>query len=195
MLPLDEESRLVALAQKGDQNAFASLVAAYKGPLYNLALRMTGARAESEDIVQESFLRAYGALHRFNNNRRFYSWLYTICINAVRDFLRTRRYHAAQIDATVLNAVPCNRPIPEQTFQHVEQSNTLLGAVETLPPPLREVIILRFFQELPFSDVAAICGITENAAKKRAYTAITKLHKILDHSFSVHVFTGGDNNE
>ncbi len=188
VLPHEEENGLVDQARQGDRTAFAALVRAYTTPLYNISLRLTGRRSEAEDLVQESFLRAFKALGEFQAGRRFSSWLYAICLNAVRDHLRRRerapdrgRSAAPPVGADPSFADPPdpNLPTPEEAWGRQEERAALLLAVQQLPLPLREALVLRYFQELPFSEVALACKITENAAKKRVYQALTQLQTAL----------------
>lgn len=171
---------LVDKARDGDGKAFGLLVTAYAGPLFNMALRLSGNRAEAEDMVQESFLRAYDGLRHYDRARPFYSWLYAICLNVVRDVLRRRKHVPAQLDATTLAAFPDEALLPEQSLQQSQGREALLRALPELPLPLREAVVLRYFQELSFAELAAVCEITENAAKKRVYQGLKRLHALLD---------------
>lgn len=180
MLHDNDEQKLAIRASEGDQAAFARLAGIHAASLYTLALRMTGMPAEAEDMVQDCFLRAFANLHRFDKKKRFHTWLYTICLNVVRDCLRKRKAQPQRLPHEALNALHDNRPLPEQQLQSQERREALFAAVETLPLEQREALVLRFFQDLSFAEVAEICQITENAAKKRVYHALSKLHEILD---------------
>lgn len=167
-------------ARNGNRQAFAALAQAYAGPLYNLALRMTGNPAEAEDMVQESFLRAYNNLPQFSGSKRFYSWLYAICLNLLRDGKRRQSARPARLPHEALESLPDAGLLPEERLQGEQDRRALLQAVQRLPLQYREVLALRFFQELSFAEVATVCDITENAAKKRVYHALDRLHDMLE---------------
>ncbi len=177
MPDLLQEAEIIRQIRKGDTNAYAALVDAYKAPLYALALRMTGNSAEADDLVQETFYRAYTKLHSFSGRSSFYSWLYTICLNNIRDFLRCGKLRK-QDTMYDITSVPSASPGPGTELLLQEQKQWLEKALLALPVKHREVVILRFFQELSFRDTARICGISENAAKKRVYQALEKLQAV-----------------
>ncbi len=172
-----QETEIIRRIKSGDSNAYAVLVDAYKAPLFALALRMTGNLHEAEDLVQDAFLRAFDKLHSFSGRTSFYSWLYTICLNIIRDHLRCGKLRK-QDTAYDIAAQPSGSPGPGSELLQQEQKLWLEKALLTLPVKHREVLILRFFQELSFRDTAAICGISENAAKKRVYQALEKLQAV-----------------
>lgn len=177
MLDSLQETKIIRQIRNGNQDAYAALVDAYKGPLFALALRMTGNTNEAEDLVQEAFFRAYAKLHSFSGKKSFYSWIYTICLNLIRDFLRCRKLRKQDIMYDI-TTTPSQSPGPGAELLLQEQKFWLQKALLTLPLKQREVVILRFFQELSFRDTALICGITENAAKKRVYQALEKLQSL-----------------
>src|SRR5919202_6872667 len=98
MEPLGDELEWIEAAQRGDQDAFARLVEAYKQPVYNIAYRMLGNAAEAEDAAQEVFLRAYLKLASYDRERRFSSWLLAIASNYCIDVLRRRRVGLVTLD-------------------------------------------------------------------------------------------------
>lgn len=181
VLSRDQETGLVQQARNGNRQAFQVLARACADPLYNLALRMTGNQAEAEDMVQESFLRAFGALHTFDGSRRFFSWLYAICLNQLRDKHRKKKNAPARLPYETIEDLPDQGRSPEKRLQDSQSREALLQAVQRLPLAQREALVLRFFQELPFASVAEILEISENAAKKRVYQALTRLHEMLEH--------------
>jgi len=131
-------------------------------------------------MVQESFLRAFANMHRFDGQKRFHTWLYTICLNVLRDGLRRRKTAPGRLPYEALEALADAAPLPEQRLQRNQSRDALLAAVAALPLDQREALVLRFFQELSFAEVATVCDITENAAKKRVYQALSRLHDMLE---------------
>ncbi len=174
-----EEHALIVKAKNGDKDAFVALVAAYKGVLYNLAIRLTGSYDVADDMVQESFLHAYAAIGTFNSKKRFYSWIYTICLNVLRDYLRKRKNMADRSEDIERRFHISSAPGPKDFLLQKELHNIIIDALQRLPLPLRECIVLRFFHDLSFSEVSEICSISENAAKKRVYKALLLMQQYL----------------
>jgi RNA polymerase sigma-70 factor, ECF subfamily len=179
VIPDSEAYALAARAKQGDKDAFAALVTAYKGVLYNVSIRMTGNRDVADDLVQESFLRAYAALGTFNSRKPFHSWLYAICLNVVRDHLRRRGRTVGRTEDLDARPHVSASPNPKDALLARERHDVVLAALRDLPLPLRECLVLRYYQDLSFGEVAAVCAISENAAKKRVYKALLLLQQSL----------------
>ncbi len=88
----DEDNKIIAQILSGDQQAYAYLVNKYKGPVYNLVYRMTGHHQETDDLAQEIFIRTYASLKKYDINRNFFSWLYSIALNVLRNYQKIHRY-------------------------------------------------------------------------------------------------------
>ena len=84
-MDIDQESKIIRRILSGEHEAYALLVEKYKGPVYNLASRLTGRHQDKEDLAQEIFIRAFEALERFDETKRFFPWLYTIALNVIRN--------------------------------------------------------------------------------------------------------------
>ncbi|RPJ10029.1 MAG: sigma-70 family RNA polymerase sigma factor [Desulfobacteraceae bacterium] len=83
-----EENQIVQRVLQGESGAFADLVDAFKGMIFNLAFRMTGSRQDAEDLSQETFIRAYKSLRQFDQRKRFFTWIYTIGLNLIRNHIK-----------------------------------------------------------------------------------------------------------
>ena len=177
-MDITEESRRIVRILKGERDAYAAIVDHYKKPIFNLAYRMTGNLSDAEDLAQETFVRAYEGLNGFNINKRLFPWLYAIALNVIRNHLRKNR--------------PIRNEYTEQTYhrQHQRLSNNpenhlaqrqcaeqVFQAVQKLPLTLREAIVLRYYQELPFKDIASLLNISLSAAKMRVYRALEVLSR------------------
>jgi RNA polymerase sigma-70 factor (ECF subfamily) len=164
---------------QGQTQAFARLVETYKGPVFNLAFRMTGSRQDAEDLAQETFLKAYLGLKQFNVERRFFPWLFTIAVNTVRNHLKKKTPAMLPRSDAGEQGLPAGpESNPERRLVSKQQSQTMAVALAALPLQQREVVVLRYFQDLPFDDIAAVCGVPLSTAKMRVYRGIEHLARI-----------------
>jgi RNA polymerase sigma-70 factor (ECF subfamily) len=176
------EKEIIRRVLLGETMLYAQLVDAYSGPLFNLAFRMTGNRNSAADAVQETFLRAYSKLGSYSDDRKFFTWIYAICINLLRDLRRQDTAAARQSNELALsdsNVSDSSSVEPVNELLRQERAESLVTAVRLLPELQREVVALRFFQDLSFAEIAEILGVSENAAKKRVYQALTLLRRAL----------------
>ena len=175
------EAEIVARVLKGDRQEYALLVEEYKSPIYNLAYRMTGNTEDACDLTQEAFIRAYKYLWRFNPQRKYFTWLYTISLNIIRNHLRKKREVAAEYEpgSSHLTGQADDRENPEQLFVRNQQATLLDICLKKLPVDLREAIILRFYSDLSFEEAAAISGASVSAIKMRVYRGLEKLKQLM----------------
>jgi len=155
-------------AQRGSEAAFNELVRAYRTPVFNYALRLTGDRGLAEDLTQDVFIRVYQGLPRFSLRCKFTTWLFQVTKNRVLDELRARerRPHAlvALDDLPPLEVL--DRPIEEG-----ETIDALWRAVEMLNPDLKSALLLRDIVGLPYSEIADTLEITLATVKWRIFKA------------------------
>jgi len=176
------EAEIVVRILKGEKQAFAMLVDEYKNPIYNLAWRMTGNLQDAEDLSQETFIRAYQNLARYDQNKKFFTWLYTIGINLIRNHLKK---NSNPIDPlTEINISSASRtqenPTAEGNLLAEEIMIKLEKSLHKLPVDLREAIVLKFYQNLTFEEVSAITGDSLSATKMRIYRGLEKLKQLLE---------------
>ena len=148
------DARLVKLARKGDQGAFAELVDLYKDKIFHLGYRMLSNRHEAEDIVQETFLRVYKNWERYDDKQKFSTWIYRIATNLCIDQLRKRkpRYYlnAEMNDQDGLDGytlIPGDDRTPETEFLLSETQQMIHQAIEGLPVKYKSVIILDIYRK------------------------------------------------
>ena len=187
----DNDLEKIELCQSGNNEAFSFLVEKYKNLVYKLALRMTGNYHDSEDIAQESFLRAYRSLHQYNPKYSFSSWLYQITLNIIRDRMRKKDYaipfsasHPEQDPEETANPVfPGDDALtinPEERQIQQENINNLQSAINILPLPHREIIILRHIQNLSYYEIGRVLNIPVNSVKVRLHRARIQLKDLLE---------------
>jgi len=165
-------------AGAGDQGAFRLLVERHSHAIFRLAFRMSGNEQDAEDLVQETFLRAYKQLHRFDGRAAFATWLYRICMNCSLDLIRARKQ---SMDATPqwLEQVATREPSPERLSQSREIANLLRPALEGLSDTERHAFILRHYEGCPIEQIAEVLGVQAGAAKHSVFRAVQKLRKAL----------------
>ena len=186
-----DESDLVARAKAGDAQAFTELVTHYQRKIYRLAKHITQNDEDAEDVLQETFLKAYEHLDNFQGNSKFYTWIVRIGVNESLMKLRKRKG-----DRTV----PLDEPVdtgeemvareiavwednPEQRYSHEEMQQILDEAVQTLKPDFRTVFILRDIEELSTEETAETLGISIPAVKSRLLRARLALREKLTRQF------------
>src|SRR5262252_5655243 len=146
-----DETSLVTQAREGDNLAFAGLVKRYEAKIFRLALHITQNREDAEDVLQETFLKAFEHLDQFQGNSKFYTWIVRIAVNQALMKLRKRRSDKAvsldeQIDTgedTVVREIAAWDPDPEEQFSREELHTILTGAIDELAPIYKTVFTLR----------------------------------------------------
>jgi RNA polymerase sigma-70 factor (ECF subfamily) len=165
-----EEIGWVEQALRGDQAAFGQLMHRYTGAVYNLAYRMLGSPQDAEDASQEIFLRAYTRLSSFDRSRRFSTWLLSIGSNYCIDRLRRRRFAWLTLD-DVTYTLPSNERSPERSALESERRDRIQAALRRLPDTYRLVLVLRYWHDLSYDEIAQATGLTESALKTRLHRA------------------------
>ncbi|MCP4633441.1 MAG: RNA polymerase sigma factor [candidate division Zixibacteria bacterium] len=194
-----DEKQLVAQAQAGNFSAFNELVNANKGRIYSLALKMTRNSDDSEDIVQETFLKAIDKIDQFRGEAAFGSWLYSIALNEIRKHLGTQKkeqlkpieeylpkgHHTHSVDEKEIHLFDWRNPHSE--LESGELQEIIDKAVDELPLKYKEAFLLRYYEELPVKDVARIIKESEASTKSRILRARLalrdKLSKIFEDSY------------
>jgi RNA polymerase sigma-70 factor, ECF subfamily len=161
-----EDSILVRAAQNGDVDAFEELVRRYQTSIYRVALRMLGSRADAQDAVQETFVRAWRALPRFRHDSAISTWLYRIVTRRALDRIASRR-STGTLDEVEVEA----GPDPAQAAEHQERLRAIRRAIAKLPPDQRAAIVLREFEGLSYQEVAQVLGASVPAIKTRIHRA------------------------
>ncbi|HZC05918.1 MAG TPA: sigma-70 family RNA polymerase sigma factor, partial [Ktedonobacterales bacterium] len=169
---LTEDTALVRRVLAGDQEAFASIVEKYKDPVFNVAYRMLGNPTEAEDVAQETFVRAYTQLRTYQEGRRFSTWLLSIASHLSIDQLRRRRFLALPLDnAPFLEWIADLGAGPEQAALQVEASDEMQKVLSVLPPKYRTVLVLRYWYDLSYEEIAEMLGLTSALVKARLHRA------------------------
>jgi RNA polymerase sigma-70 factor (ECF subfamily) len=178
---LNEESIWLEQARQGDKVAFGKLIEAYQGPVYNLAYRMMSNSGEAEEAAQEAFIRAFTRLDSYNPAHKFSTWLLSITSNYCIDQLRKRRAILLSIDEPLpphpaLSADQEKRP--ESQLIMNEQQAMVQSLLEELAPDYRQAVVLRYWHELSYEEIAEMMDTTVSAIKSRLFRARKQLAEI-----------------
>lgn len=176
------ESQLIAETLGGNLDAFGDLVRLYERPVFNLAYRMLGNSVEAEDASQEAFMKAYSNLNRYDHTRSFKTWLLSITSNHCIDKLRKRRLTYLSIDEPLPPhpALVSTNDNPESAMMALERSETVQGLLENLSDEYRLVVVLRYWYDLSYAEIAEMTDSTESAVKSRLFRARQALAKQID---------------
>lgn len=181
-------AEIIRRAQRREATAFDALVETYSTRLYGYFYRLTGSRHDAEDLLQEVFVRLVRMIGQYQHQDRFDGWLFRIAANLVRDRVRRSRRTAgirprggvSEAEADPLEEVPdlAAEP-PEGGMDRAEQVDRLQQAIEQLPEPERQVILLRHFSQLSFREIAEVMGTPLGTALARAHRGLAKLRELM----------------
>jgi RNA polymerase sigma-70 factor, ECF subfamily len=186
-----DESQLVTQSREGDTTAFNELVRRYEGKIFRLAQHVTQNKEDAEDVLQETFLKAYEHLDQFKGDSKFYTWIVRIAVNQALMKLRRRKTDKSvsldeTIDTgedTVTREIAAWDEDPEQRFSRDELGGILDSAVQSLEPLYRSVFVLRDIEELSTEETAEALGLSIPAVKSRLLRARLQLRERLTRFF------------
>ena len=186
-----EESNLVERAQAGDARAFTQLVDQYERKIFRLAKHITQSQEDAEDVLQETFLKAYEHLPDFQRQSKFYTWLVRIAVNESLMKLRKRKTaRTVSLDEgidtgeeTVAREIAVWEDNPEERYSREELRRILDEAIDALPPIFRTVFVLRDIDELSTEETAGVLNISIPAVKSRLLRARLQLRDRLTRFF------------
>lgn len=186
-----EESTLVSQAREGDTAAFGELVRRYERKIFRLAQHVTQNREDAEDVLQETFMKAYEHLDQFKGDSKFYTWIVRIAVNQALMKLRRRKTDkTVSIDETidtgedtVVREIAAWDENPEQQYTRDELGGILDTAVRSLEPLYRSVFVLRDIEELSTEETAEALGLSVPAVKSRLLRARLQLREKLTRFF------------
>ncbi|HET6372403.1 MAG TPA: sigma-70 family RNA polymerase sigma factor [Candidatus Polarisedimenticolia bacterium] len=183
------EEGVVTRARDGDEGAFQSLVERHSRSLFHLAYRITGNEADAEDVVQETFLKAYRSLDRYESRANFGTWLHRIAANCAVDATRTRKRRGEHREAArpseadqgdPIESLPSATPAPDRLLMSAEIQTRVAGAMARLTPRERAAFVLRHFEQRSIEEIGATLSLRENATKQSIFRAVRKLREALE---------------
>ncbi|HET7904337.1 MAG TPA: sigma-70 family RNA polymerase sigma factor [Candidatus Eisenbacteria bacterium] len=182
----DEE--LVRRAQADDERAFGELVERYESKVYSLGIKMLRNPEDAEDVLQDTFLRAYRGLKSFKGNSTFSTWIYRITANSALMRLRKKQLPTVSIEDADEREAPINiadwAPGPVEQLLNEETRQAMNEAIESLPPEFGQVFVLRDVEGLSNAEVAEILDLSVAAVKSRLHRARLKVRNRLTHFFN-----------
>ena len=190
-IQVDDEAAVVAQARTGDAKAFNELLQRYERKIFRLALHITQNREDAEDVLQETFLKAYQHLDQFQGQSKFYTWIVRIAVNQALMKLRKRKSDRSvslddTIDTgedTVAREIAAWDENPEQQYEREELNQILTSAVDGLTPIYRAVFVLRDVDGLSTEETAEALELSVPAVKSRLLRARLQLRDKLTRYF------------
>lgn len=177
-----QESKWLAAAREGDQDAFGELVRHYEKRVLALTLRMCRNPEDAAEAAQEAFLAAWQGLGGFRGDSAFSTWLYRLASNACVDLLRREgRYRGnASLDDEELNLdVPAPLPTPQEEAERRELGERIEAGLQALPPEYRAVLVLREIQQLRYDEIARVLSLDVGTVKSRISRGRKRLRSFL----------------
>lgn len=180
------DDELISLVGERNSKALKILYDRYNVAFYNFVLRYTNNRELSEDILQETFTRVWFASHLFNSNKGgFKTWLFTIGLNITRNEMVKKRYSYQYVDfEEMINEDGTSEQFdseqPESILENTELKDTICTALEKLNPFLKEVILLKHYNQMKFREIAEITNTPEGTLKARFHNGLAELRKVLE---------------
>lgn len=171
----------------GDRKAYADLMATYREPLYLLLLRMTRNTTTASDLTIETFGKAFMQLHRYAPTSTFSAWLYSIGVHTYIDHLRRNRLETIPLSAAeqspdgeyIEYPIPSNQPNPEESMIRMQRDEALKQIVDQMKEPYRQIIRMRYYDDLSYEEIASKLSIPLGTVKVRLSRAKTLLAAIV----------------
>ena len=177
---METDNELVGRVRGGDDEAFRLLVERHTRPLYRAAYRITANAADADDVVQETFLRAYRAIERFDARASFTTWIHRIAINCALDLIDSRKRrdgrHSADDDLATIASTSAS---PDRIVHGLEMQRAVASAMERLSGNERTAFVLRHFEGMPLEEIGQILGTQISATKNTVFRAVKKLREQL----------------
>lgn len=184
-MTIDNERVLIKKYLKGDEKSLEVLIRRYLKPVYNFVFRYVGDTGEAEDITQQTFISIWRNLKKFNPEKNFKTWIFSIAKNASIDFLRKKKVlpFSQLEDERGYNPVIENladpAPLMTEILECKDVTSVLSSAMEKLSPTYRTVLFLRYNDHFTFREIAEVLGEPLNTVKSRHRRAISLLKKFL----------------
>lgn len=178
-----KDEQLVVAYREGEVAALPELMRRYEKELFHFLIRFAGNRAFAEDLFQEAFLQVHQSAKTFDASKRFKPWLFTIAANKARDHLRREKRRrtaplSAMIDpssdsgASFIDLMEADIPLPDDTADDAEIANLVRELADQLPDHLREVLVMAYFHQFAYKDIAEMLSIPLGTVKSRLHAAV-----------------------
>lgn len=179
------DEQLVAEYLRGNEQALRLLIERYLRPIYNFVYRYTGESSNAEEITQDVFVSVWKNINRFDLNKKFKTWIFTIARNTSLNWLKKKkpinfsRFEDNNGDNIFLESTADPLPLPDELFEHVDLSQKLSKAMDNLSPDYRAVLMLHYSNSMTFQEIAESLGESINTVKSRHRRALIQLRQLL----------------
>jgi RNA polymerase sigma-70 factor (ECF subfamily) len=167
----EDESLWLERARSGDPEAFTYIVEAYQTPVYNLCYRMLNNAGDAEDAAQETFLRAYKSMKRYDKRRPFATWLLSIAAHYCIDQLRKQRMKIVSMEELPYMKIHDDSPGPEPLVSRYEEQERIKALLETLSPTDRAAVVMYYWYDFSYTEIASALSLSLSAVKSRLHRA------------------------
>ena len=183
MSGINDDQALIEACRAGETEAYGVLVRRYQERLYPTVLRLTGCAEDAQDLLQETFLRAYEKLARFHGASSFYTWIYRIAVNLALSGHRRRRPMLRLDDGSERNApgpaVDPRETDPSLPLERAERDRLIQNALDALAPDHRAVVVMKEFDGLRYEEIGAVLGVPVGTVRSRLHRARCELRERL----------------
>jgi RNA polymerase sigma-70 factor (ECF subfamily) len=158
-------------ARDGDVGAFTHIVETFQKPVYSLCYRMLGNAQDAEDAAQETFIRAYKSILRYDQNRSFSTWLLSIAAHYCIDQIRKARFKLISIEDLTVPDVPDKEPGVEFRINRKEEREKIRGLLEVLSPTDRACVVMYYWHDFSYDEICTALSLSSSAVKSRLHRA------------------------
>ena len=176
-----DELRLIEEFKNGNEQAYNQLVLHYKEKIYWIVRRMIPDHDDADDVTQNVFIKSYHSLKTFKGDSSFYTWIYRIAINLSLNEIRRKKIRKTFTIDEEIHQIGTHDPHPLEILEKEERTKQIRDAIETLPDKQKKVFLLRYYEELPYEEIAKILKTSVGGLKANYFHAVKKIGERLKH--------------
>ncbi len=180
------DQELIALCRQGRRDAFNEVVRRYQDKVYWLVRRLVADHDDALDIAQDVFVRAYHGVADFRGDSQIFTWLYTIARNLSLNHLRRKNLrNFFHIDSIIDSAPSDAADAPDTTIEQSETRTLIEAAIDKLPAKQKQVFLLRYYEEMPYEQIAALLNTSVGGLKANYFHAVRKIEEHVKHAMHI----------
>lgn len=180
------DDELIQLFKSGHDSAFNELVVRYQEKIYWVARRFVNDHDQADDVTQEVFVKAYESLGSFRSDSSIYTWLYRIAVNVSLNFIRRQKVRDFLHLDELLHSHESENPGPDEILEKQEEHSLIEEAIERLPKKQKAVFLMRYYDELPYEEIAKILHTSVGGLKANYFHAVKKIQEYLRRAHGSH---------